>query len=858
MNWWATKNPDGHLSFYYDIYYQAPTDYEPINLSSNDDDLWIVNTFSKMGISGTNWYYMTQSYLNQLRAAKGTDWAVVAFVVDSLNDSDGKFPNGYFGYTYSQSLPLIVMTYDNDGWGINRMDSVMAHEFAHDFGAGDEYCSPGYACCSGGGQYGYLGVPNAGCEAGCDHDGNGICDGKNSNPATTTCNNCPTCVETTCLMRQGGLDSGLDQPSKEQVGMRDSDDDGILDPLDTDLTISLDAFPPEMSNTSSRHYSGSVTDPPYASPSRNNVTINKIVRVEYVIDGDLTWRQATAQDGAFDSISETYIIDTPALADGAHDIYIHAVDSAGNTSNILHDNFTVDTVAPVTSISAIPRYSEPVFLDFWLNWAQKEPPSGVASYDVQYRDGLTGEWQNLYMGTEVLLQLFVGVEGHTYYFRARARDLAGNLGDYTDGSTVYTVNVCPVAADEYEDDNSLNTAREIGINSPQQIHAIHRQGDEDWSRFYAVTGQPYTLRTYNLGGHADTVLYLYDANGSLLWENDDEATGVISSRLDWTPANNGMYYIKVNHFDSYAFGCSTEYGLTISTEDTEPPTASMTINDNAAFTRDSTVSITLSAEDRGSGVWQMRISNRSDFQDAQWVEIDASPSWTLPQEDGSHTVYLQVMDWAGNISDAISAAIILDTHAPEGSLLINNGQPFTNQHTVSLTVNAQDLVSGLDSLRFSNDLSIWSVWQAFSPPYTWTLNGNEGVNTLYVQLRDGAGNVSLYEDGIVFDNTPPSSGVAGFTRQADGYRIYWDGSDALSGVKHYTIQRKEEVSGGWQDWQVETAANSALFNGEAGHTYYFRSHAMDNAGNWGNWSANADGELTLTPTRQIYLPYVLR
>jgi len=49
------------------------------------------------------------------------------------------------------------------------MDDVMAHEFSHNFGAADEYCSPGYACCYGGGLHGYLGIANINCEAGCDN-----------------------------------------------------------------------------------------------------------------------------------------------------------------------------------------------------------------------------------------------------------------------------------------------------------------------------------------------------------------------------------------------------------------------------------------------------------------------------------------------------------------------------------------------------------------------------------------------------------------------------------------------------------------------------------------------------------------
>ncbi len=157
MSWYQSNFHDANLVFYYDIHRQVPTAYEPIIHSSDDDSLWIHKSFTNLGFSGS-WITQAYSYLNQIRNTYQTDWAIVTFVVDSMNDPDGKFTDGYFGYTYGF---LVVMTYDNDGWGISRMDSVIAHEMAHDFGAADEYCQPGYSCCWGGDTYGYLVVTTA-------------------------------------------------------------------------------------------------------------------------------------------------------------------------------------------------------------------------------------------------------------------------------------------------------------------------------------------------------------------------------------------------------------------------------------------------------------------------------------------------------------------------------------------------------------------------------------------------------------------------------------------------------------------------------------------------------------------------
>ena len=92
----------------------------------------------------------------------GTDWAFAIFVVDSLNDSNGQFSNGDFAYTYVNG-PFMVMTYDNDGWGIDGMPIVAAHENGHIWGALDEYASSG---CTDTETSGYLNIANSNCENG--------------------------------------------------------------------------------------------------------------------------------------------------------------------------------------------------------------------------------------------------------------------------------------------------------------------------------------------------------------------------------------------------------------------------------------------------------------------------------------------------------------------------------------------------------------------------------------------------------------------------------------------------------------------------------------------------------------------
>jgi hypothetical protein len=62
--------------------------------------------------------------------------------------------------------------------------------------------------------------------------------------------------------------------------------------------------------------------------------------------------------------------------------------------------------------------------------------------------------------------------------------------------------------------------------------------------------------------------------------------------------------------------------------------------------------------------------------------------------------------------------------------------------TITLYTSAVDTASGVTAMRFSNDNSHWSEWEPYSTSKTWTLEGVDGVKTVYVQFQNAAGLVS--------------------------------------------------------------------------------------------------------------------
>jgi hypothetical protein len=70
--------------------------------------------------------------------------------------------------------------------------------------------------------------------------------------------------------------------------------------------------------------------------------------------------------------------------------------------------------------------------------------------------------------------------------------------------------------------------------------------------------------------------------------------------------------------------------------------------------------------------------------------------------------------------------------------------------------------------------------------------------------------------------------------------VRWQGEDSGgSGIRCFDVQVRVGF-GPWQDWQTCTTSTSAVFIGERGHAYGFRSRATDNAGSVEAWPERAD------------------
>ncbi len=114
--------------------------------------------------------------------------------------------------------------------------------------------------------------------------------------------------------------------------------------------------------------------------------------------------------------------------------------------------------------------------------------------------------------------------------------------------------------------------------------------------------------------------------------------------------------------------------------------------------------------------------------------------------NSSLTLKYFAVDTAGNVG-AVQTQVyvinLLDTIAPVSSVLINGGAPVTFTATVALTIAATDNSGTVAQMRFSNNGTNWSAWEAYATSKAWTLSTGFGNKTVYAQSKDAAGNISV-------------------------------------------------------------------------------------------------------------------
>jgi hypothetical protein len=275
------------------------------------------------------------------------------------------------------------------------------------------------------------------------------------------------------------------------------------------------------------------------------------------------------------------------------------------------------------------------------------------------------------------------------------------------------------------------------------------------------------------------------ANGTETWD----------IQMTLTEGNNTIY-VKVTDTTPYP-----QYLNFYVTVDTTLPTGHLSINKGAIFTTKLNVYLDLSAQDL-NGVQKMRIGNSDDLLNVTWENFVANKSWTLTPNDGVKTVYAEFQDVNGLASRTYSDTIILDTTAPQGSLLINDNSTFAAITEVHVTLKATDK-NGISKMRVSTNESFQGAdWGPFTSTLSLTLPSGDGEKWVYAQFIDSAGLTKTVKDSIFLDTVKPTGSITinngtTLTRERKIY-LTLEATDS-SGVKDMMVSAFPDfVDGIWE------------------------------------------------------------
>jgi hypothetical protein len=116
-------------------------------------------------------------------------------------------------------------------------------------------------------------------------------------------------------------------------------------------------------------------------------------------------------------------------------------------------------------------------------------------------------------------------------------------------------------ADSFEPDDNLAQANPIETDGTLQTHTLTPADDRDYVSFEVEAGTRYTVETGDLGADCDTLLTLYDEDGSELARDDDGAEESLASLISWTARADGILYAEVRQFDELVEGEDTGYQI---------------------------------------------------------------------------------------------------------------------------------------------------------------------------------------------------------------------------------------------------------------------------------------------------------
>lgn len=465
--------------------------------------------------------------------------------------------------------------------------------------------------------------------------------------------------------------------------------------------------------------------------------------------------------------------------DGTYQFYTIAQDNAGNVEAAPASpdaQTTVDTTPPTLAITS-PTAGQ-VIGTRWVNvtWTGSDAGSGISKFDVRLD---SGAW--VHAGTKLFYN-FTSVADGSHTVSVNATDNAGNSKIVSVAFSVSTV--APTVTITAPSNNAVLATSSVTVN-------------------WTVT---------NAGAGLATIEVRQD-NGA--WTS----VGTSATTYTFSSVADGFHNLSVR-----ATGLNGAQGMaTVAVRvDATPPALSITSPANNAIFNVTTVTVTWTASDSGTGLAKVEVR----LDGGPYVVATGTSHSFTGLADGTHIISVRATDNVGNTATAL-VTVIVDTTPPTVSFTSPAANSWQNSASVSVAFTATDATSGILQVFISVDGGP-PVNATGQTSYTFT-GLADGSHTVTLTAKDKAGHTSSGALTFRVDTTPPSVTItaptAGATVSTSDVTITWTQSDAGSGVASAKISVD---SGAFQDLGVVTSKTiTGLADGQ--HTVTVR--VTDVAGN---------------------------
>lgn len=344
---------------------------------------------------------------------------------------------------------------------------------------------------------------------------------------------------------------------------------------------------------------------------------------------------------------------------------------------------------------------------------------------------------------------------------------------------------------------------------------------------------------------------------SLAFSTTDASSGVASYQVK---IDSGSYSTQTSPYTIVVSGLSDgahtatvkaidavgNYREAVATDfqvDKTAPTGGAISIDEGSYTTDTSVSLTLSASDATSGMYQIGISeNDTDY---TWSAYATSKSYTITGSQGLITIYVKFKDTAGNISGVATDTIRYDPTPPS-----TPGQPSATTPTNIVRPAwgwsaSTDTNSGINKYEVQLDSGSW-IDIGNTTSWTTSSDLSAGTHTLKTRSTDNAGNLSFESvaGSVLVDLTAPT--ISAFTinnndatATSTSVTLQITTSDASAGLAGRKFSQDGVTYSDWESCDNTTcnlAKSYTLNDGDGTKTVHIKT--KDAAGNESNASSD--------------------